>query len=219
MVLDRGVAQRLGDTPLARLEASIAGTPELAATLRDATRTSGVATYSNYQLITTRGFGSGWVAAGDAFGFVDPMLSPGTSVALRSAEWLAEALRPALRAEAQRIDFTDYAGRMAALLEAWMDLVEYLYDGRMMALVKAGTQMVAERGDALARIMSEQAEKNVAMLASGTEIGRPFRHRLLRLMERYGLRVVSPAQHAIDGTTSPTAAGVPAERPRRSASA
>jgi hypothetical protein len=98
VVLDRGVAQRLGDTPLARLEASIAGTPELAATLRDATRASGIATYSNYQLVTTRGFGPGWVAAGDAFGFVDPMLSPGTSVALRSAEWLADALAPALHA-------------------------------------------------------------------------------------------------------------------------
>src|SRR5262249_42230009 len=153
---------------------------ELAATLRDATRASSVATYSNYQLITTRGFGPGWVAAGDAFGFVDPMLSPGTSVALRSAEWLAEALAPSRHAArsggpAPSIDFTNYASRMTALLEAWMDLVEYLYDGRMMALVKAGTQMVAERGDALARFISEQAEKNVAMLASGTEIGRPFR--------------------------------------------
>lgn len=224
VVLDRAVAQRLGDTPIARLEASIAGTPELAATLRDATRASGVATYSNYQLVTTRGFGPGWVAAGDAFGFVDPMLSPGTSVALRSAEWLAEALGPALRAArhggpAPRIDFTRYASRMTALLEAWMDLVEYLYDGRMMALVKAGTQMVAERGDLLARVVSEQAEKNVAMLASGTEIGRRFRHRLLRLMGRYALRGVSPAQHAIDGTTSPTAAPAPSERPPRSATA
>ena len=62
-----------------------------------------------------------------------------------------------------------YARRMTTLLEAWMDLVEYLYDGRMMALVKAGTQMVAERGDGpRAAIVSEQAEKNVAMLASGT---------------------------------------------------
>jgi flavin-dependent dehydrogenase len=217
IVLDRGVAQRLGDTPQARLDASIAGTPELAATLRGATRASGVATYSNYQLVTTRGFGPGWVAAGDAFGFVDPMLSPGTSVALRSAEWLAEALAPAVRSAysgrpAPEIDFAGYAGRMTALLEAWMDLVEYLYDGRMMALVKAGTQMVAERGDALARVVSEQAERNVAMLASGTEIGRPFRHRLLRLMGRYALRGVSPAHLAIDGTTSPTAVPAPSER-------
>ena len=65
----------------------------------------------------------------------------------------------------------------------------------------------------------QQAEKNVAMLASGTEIGRPSRHRALRLMGRYGLRGVSPADLAIDGTTSPTAAPAPAERPRRSATA
>jgi hypothetical protein len=79
-------------------------------------------------------------------------------------------------------------------------------------------QMVAERGDALARVVSEQAERNVAMLASGTEIGRSIRHRALRFMGRYALRGVSPAHHAIDGTTSPTAAMV-SDPPRRSATA
>jgi flavin-dependent dehydrogenase len=207
VVLDRSVAARLGETPLARLEASIAGTPDLAATLATATRVSGVATYANYQLITTRGFGPGWVAAGDAFGFVDPMLSPGTSVALRSAEWLAEALAPALRARrggrpvpSLTPGLRRYSRHLTALLEAWMDLVEYLYDGRMMALVRAGTDLVRERGDLLARVVSEQAEKNVAMLASGTEIGSRVRHAALRLMGRYALRGVSPAHHAIDGS-------------------
>src|SRR5262245_38101285 len=51
------------------------------------------------------------------------------------------------------------------LLEAWMALVEYLYNGRMMALVHAGSDLVRKRGDLLARAVSEQAEKNVAMLA------------------------------------------------------
>jgi len=205
VVLDRNVAARLGSTPLARLEASIAATPELAATLRNATRASGVATYANYQLVTTRGFGPGWVAAGDAFGFVDPMLSPGTMVALRSSEWLADALAPVLRAHRSgrpapdlRPGLTRYARRMTALLNAWMDLVEYLYDGRMMALVKAGTDMVNERGDLIARMLREHAEKNVAMLASGTEIGSRYRHAALHFMGRYALRGVSPAHHAID---------------------
>ena len=31
---------------------------------------------------------------------------------------------------------------MTALLAAWMELVAYLYDGRMLALVRAGTDMV-----------------------------------------------------------------------------
>ena len=50
--------------------------------------------------------------------------------------------------------------------------------------------------------MSQQAETNVAMLASGTEIGSRVRHATLRLMGRYALRGVSPAQHAIDGSTA-----------------
>jgi hypothetical protein len=83
--------------------------------------------------------------------------------------------------------------------------------------VKAGTQMVAERGDALARLVSEQAEKNVAMLASGTEIGRGIRHRALRFMGKYALRGVSPGPLAIDVTTSPAAVADPPGRPARSA--
>jgi hypothetical protein len=175
--------------------------------------------YSNYQLVTTRGFGPGWVAAGDAFGSSIPCCRRARRWHAR--EWLAEALRATLRAARATgtAPSTSRYAPHATLLEAWMDLVEYLYDGRMMALVKAGTQMVAERGDALARVVSEQAEKNVAMLASGTEIGRPIRHRVLRFMGRYALRGVSPAHLAIDGSSSPTPAtnGVEDARPPRSA--
>jgi flavin-dependent dehydrogenase len=205
IVVRRETAAQLGETPLARLEAAIAATPELAATARGATRVSDAATYSNYQLVTTRGFGRGWVAIGDAFGFVDPMLSPGTSVALRSAEDLADVLAPAIRARregrpAPPLDegLAGYATRMTELLDAWMELVEYLYDGRMMALIKAGTEMVAERGDRLAGVMRDQAEMNVALLASGTAITSRTRRAALRFMGRYGLRGVSPEPLAID---------------------
>lgn len=205
VVLNRPTAMRLGATPLERLDATIAATPELSATLAGATRESGVATYSNYQLITHRGYGPGWVAAGDAFGFVDPMLSPGTSVALRSAEMLAEVLAPAIGARRAGVPvpalapgFARYAERLTGLLDSWMELVEYLYDGRMMALVKAGTDMVNERGDRLAQLISDSAEKNIAMLASGTSITSRVRLGSLRFLGRYGLRGVPPIAHAID---------------------
>ena len=55
---------------------------------------TGVATYSNYQLISTRGIGRGWSRGRRrASGFVDPMLSPGVMVALRSAEMVTACLR------------------------------------------------------------------------------------------------------------------------------
>ena len=51
-----------------------------------------MATYANYQLISARGSGAGWAMVGDAFGFVDPMLSPGLCMAMSSAERLAAAI-------------------------------------------------------------------------------------------------------------------------------
>src|SRR5262245_52005477 len=51
------------------------------------------------------------------------------------------------------------------LLDARMDLVEGLDDGGMMALVHSGSDLGRERGDLLARAVSEQAERNVTMLA------------------------------------------------------
>ena len=201
VVLDRAVAAGLGTTPEERFAGAIASAPELAATVRGATRVSGVATYANYQLITTRGYGPGWVAVGDAFGFVDPMLSPGTMVALYSAERLAAVLAPLARggdAGGLARGLAGYAHDVTSQLEAWMELVAYLYDGRMMALVKAGLEMVEERGDWVAHRLRDYAERNVALLASGAEITSRYRRCALRLMGRYGLRGVDPTSLAID---------------------
>ncbi|MEO8084176.1 MAG: tryptophan 7-halogenase, partial [Ardenticatenales bacterium] len=199
VVLDRRVAAGLGDTPQARLESAIASAADLTETLRPAERVSPVGTYANYQLVTTRGIGTGWAAVGDAFGFVDPMLSPGVSVAIHSAEFLADALAPVLaahrnghRAPATETDLRPYARRMTGLLDAWMELVEYLYDGRMLALVQAGLEMVEARGDRLALLIQDKVEMNVALLASGTAITSRYRLGLLRLLGRYGLRGVEP---------------------------
>ena len=68
---------RLGRTPEERLERAIANDPWLFTIGGDAKRVTDVATYANYQLISERGYGRGWVMVGDAFGFIDPMLSPG----------------------------------------------------------------------------------------------------------------------------------------------
>ena len=94
IVLSQDDAARLGRSPEERLERAIATDGWLSSVGGEAKRVTDVATYSNYQLISERGHGPGWVMVGDAFGFVDPMLSPGVFLALRSAELLADALVP-----------------------------------------------------------------------------------------------------------------------------
>ena len=100
IVLGQDDAARLGRTPEERLERAIAIDPWLTFIAGQGRRVTDVATYANYQLISERGFGRGWAMVGDSFGFVDPMLSPGVFLALRSSEQLADALTPWLRRRA-----------------------------------------------------------------------------------------------------------------------
>jgi flavin-dependent dehydrogenase len=203
VVLNRAAAAKLGATPEARLAAAIASHDVLAATVANARQVTGVATYSNYQLISTRGIGPGWAAIGDAFGFVDPMLSPGVMIALRSAEMLAACLAPwrASRAHgdpaALATALAPYARELTAHLSAWMELIGYLYDGRMLALFRAGSDMMAERGGRFAQALQDHIEANIAGLASGTSITSRYSMGLLRFLGRHGLRGVSPDALAI----------------------
>jgi flavin-dependent dehydrogenase len=204
VVLNRAAAARLGATPEERLAAAIASSPVLAASVGRARRVTGVATYNNYQLISHRGHGPGWAAIGDAFGFVDPMLSPGVMVALRSAEMVADGLA-AWRGRgadatpaALAATLAPYARQFTDLLRAWMELVSYLYDGRMLALFRAGDDMMAERGGRFAQALQNHIEANVAGLASGTSITSRYSLGLLRFLGRHGLRGVSPTALAIE---------------------
>ena len=92
VVMPKERVQRFGATPEEQLENAILHDTRLAAATSERRRVSPVATYANYQLISERGSGAGWAMVGDAFGFVDPMLSPGLCMAMSSAERLADAI-------------------------------------------------------------------------------------------------------------------------------
>ncbi|MEO6029029.1 MAG: tryptophan 7-halogenase [Candidatus Binatia bacterium] len=203
VVVNRASAARLGATPEARLDASITSHSGLARTLAGARRVTDVATYNNYQLISTRGIGRGWAAIGDAFGFVDPMLSPGVMVGLRSAEMLTACLSPwrqsreGITPAVLASGMLPYARELTHLLQAWMEVIEHLYDGRMLALFRAGTDMMSENSSRFAQRLQDHIEANIAGLASGTSITSPYSRGLLRFLGRHGLRGVSPAPLAI----------------------
>jgi flavin-dependent dehydrogenase len=207
IVVPREQAERLGATSEERLERAIAEEPVLTATLAGARRATPVATYSNYQLISDRGYGPGWVAVGDAFGFVDPMLSPGVCLALRSAERVADALAPLVssRVAARRELLHDRPARLFAPyirsfrqdLSAWMDLVAYLYDGRLAALMRSGADMLAKADGVFARALERHIDRNVALQACGVWTSAPYSRGLLRFMSRHGLRGFEPDELAV----------------------
>ncbi len=203
IVLGQEDAAALGRTPEERLDQAIARDPWLRSVVGEGRRVTGVATYANYQLISRRGHGPGWVMVGDAFGFVDPMLSPGVFLALRSAELVAEGLGPLIRrrkppspAELASA-LASYAEVQTAMLAAWQDLMVYLYDGRLAALMRSGRAFMAH-GSRFARERAQHhIERHIGLLASGAATTSRYSRGLLRLLSRYGLGGIDPATLAI----------------------
>lgn len=203
VVMAREDAARLGRTPADRLERAIAADPWLSTIVGRSKRVTSVATYSNYQLISHRGVGAGWVMVGDAFGFVDPMLSPGVFLALSSAERVADTLAPFVRRgpapdpEGVAAALRPYADAQIKMLTAWMDLVATFYDGRMAALFHAGRAWMEAGANIFKSAAQAHIERHIALQASGAGTMRRYSRGLLRFMGRHGLRGVLPHDMAI----------------------
>jgi flavin-dependent dehydrogenase len=203
VVLGQDAAARLGRTAEERLSQAIVSDAWLDGIAGAATRVTPVATYTNYQVISSRAVGPGWVAIGDAFGFVDPMLSPGVYLSLRSAEMVADALAPVLGGRASSSPaalvsmLRSYAATHAAALAAWQTLVGHFYDGRMLALMRAGREWMESGGGRVKQAMQDHIERHIALQASGTATTARYSRGLLELLSRYGLRGVAPGAMAI----------------------
>ena len=183
VVVNREEAAHLGTTPEQRLEAAIARDPVLAAAGSRRTRISPVMTYSNYQLVSEVGHGANWVMVGDAYGFVDPMLSPGLMLALHSAKLLATHLEQPEK----------YASAMREWLQAWMELVGYLYDGRLFAMYHTGMAIERKYPGRFTGLMHVHMENQVACMASGASTLSRYSRGLVKLMARYGTWLANPA--------------------------
>jgi flavin-dependent dehydrogenase len=187
VVMNKDAAMELGATPAERLEAVIRRDPVLAAAGKNRRRVTDVVTYTNYQLVSARGCGPGWAMSGDAFGFVDPMLSPGMHLALKSAELLSENLD----------DLGTYSKEMRKLIRAWMGLIEYFYDGRIFSMYKSGTRFEQAFPGRITDALHDFFNVRVACMAAGATTASRFGHGMLEFMSRPAGWLTDPATLAI----------------------
>ena len=187
VVMNKDAAAQLGRTTEERLEAAIARDPLLAAAGQNRKRLTEVATYTNYQLVSARGFGPGWAMSGDAFGFVDPMLSPGMHLALHSAELLSENLD----------DLATYSREMRKLIRAWMGLIQFFYDGRIFAMYQSGMIFERKFPGKVTDALHDFFNGKVACMASGATTASRFGHGMLEIMSRPAGWITDPATLAI----------------------
>ena len=187
VVMNKDAAAQLGATPEERLEAAIGRDPLLAAAGPNRRRLTEIFTYTNYQLVSARGYGPGWAMAGDAFGFVDPMLSPGVYLALHSAELLSENLD----------DLATYSREMRKLIRAWMGLIEYFYDGRIFAMYQSGMIFERKFPGKVTQALHDFFNGKVACMASGATTASRFGQGMLEIMSRPAGWMTDPATLAI----------------------
>ncbi len=173
-------AKELGETPEARLETVLRESTEHRQAAARARRVSPVAVYRNYQRIGQRAHGPGWAAVGDAFGFVDPMLSSGLFLAMEAAEKLDTAL-----AAGTARAMTRYESTMRKWYRTWADLIEYFYDGRMYSLYLAGHLMRQRRNNCVQRTVDRLLNKHIACMASGALTRARFSRTLLKFAAKF----------------------------------
>lgn len=127
IVINKDHAKTLGASPQrSAWRTPFGGEPLLKDCAENARRITGVMTYTNYQLLSERGSGPGWALVGDAFGFVDPMLSPGLFMSLKSAEALDLALMQNTVSA-----WKSYEKDFRAWHTAWGEVVNYFYNGKI----------------------------------------------------------------------------------------
>lgn len=172
IVVDKSTAAAWGNTPAERLERALHEEPihRLAGRERPS-RVSPIAVYNNYQLISRRAWGPGWALAGDAFGFVDPMLSSGLYLAMESASRLDQALgrwssRPGGGLAFARA-MNRYESGMRRAYRSWAGLITKFYDGRIFALHEAGYRMKQVRTNPIQHAIDRRIMAHIACMASG----------------------------------------------------
>jgi flavin-dependent dehydrogenase len=144
-----------------------------------ATRVTPVVRYSNYQLSTARGFGPNWALVGDAFGFIDPVFSSGTLIALESARDLAAAL-----VSESPDALAQWEKDMRRRFDAWRRVVDIFYNGRLLTLLKMGDHM---RRTVPGKMMDWHFRKHMPRIFTGEGVTNAYSLGLLTFMAQHAL--------------------------------
>ena len=195
-------ADRWGTSATERLAGVLAEEPRLASHSQHARRVTDVFTYSNYQLISARGYGPGWVAIGDAFGFVDPMLSPGVFLAMEAAVSVAGTVTRKGLQDAPRLgrSLGKQEREMREWITAWKELIDYFYDGRIANFYVAGNDMMNKHPGIISNFMQRTIERRLACMASGGTTRSLWNRKFLAASIKWLTTQSQRAKYAVPGS-------------------
>jgi flavin-dependent dehydrogenase len=102
----------------------------------NAKRLTPVMEHANYQLVSERIIGDGWVLLGDTAGFIDPVFSSGLLIGLQGAVLLADTIQ-----KGSPRAFEHYQEEVMRHLKIWHGIVDTFYDGRLFNSAAMGEKL------------------------------------------------------------------------------
>ncbi|WP_299877604.1 NAD(P)/FAD-dependent oxidoreductase [uncultured Cocleimonas sp.] len=194
VVLNKQAAKSYGETPEERLDNVIKHNSLLKDEGKNAKRISKVMRYSNYQLLSEKGYGKGWVMLGDAFGFVDPMLSPGVFMALNAAQSIDEIVFSSPKITSANLE--KYSQQVNSWHQSWTTLIDYFYDGRLMSLSEQGKSI---QENPKSSVVGKMAEKLYSRIISSMVTGIKTRSKVNQSLLYHGCRQLLKDQEVLNG--------------------
>lgn len=123
------VLKGLGDSPQAVFDAEVANCPALQERIEGAEQLEPIQVQRDFSYISRRIAGDGWVLAGDAFGFLDPVYSTGAFLAMKSGELAGDAVSEGLEQnDLSAARLGRHGDEYLAGMEAMRKLVYAYYD-------------------------------------------------------------------------------------------
>ena len=184
MVIGAEHLPKFGTTKEERYDNLLKHDSVLRVVARDAKRITPVMEYTNYQLVSSRMFGDGWVLVGDTAGFIDPVFSSGLFLGMQGAFLLADTIR-----NGSHEAFQNYQREETHHLKTWQEIVSYYYNGRLFTCFKVGQKL---QDNFLVKLIFPHMNKHMGRIFSGAASTSPYSIGLLRFAMKYGLKGEDP---------------------------
>jgi flavin-dependent dehydrogenase len=140
---------------------------------KDSKRLTPVMEHANYQLVSERIIGNGWVLVGDTAGFIDPVFSSGLLIGMQGAVMLAKTIQ-----KGSPRDFQRYQEEVTRHLKVWHGIVDSFYDGRLFNAAVVGEKL--KKKYPLISKMMPYFENNFFRIFTGAASNSPFHIGMMR---------------------------------------
>jgi flavin-dependent dehydrogenase len=134
------------DKLTALFDACLERSPWMRHFMGDAPRIEPIRAAADFSFRVDRLYGDGWLAVGDAAGFLDPLFSTGAHLAIGGGDLAARSIDAALRAsDVRAVRFEKYGRDLRRAADLFLGAVQSFYRGELRALLFARDQRPALR--------------------------------------------------------------------------